>query len=253
MKRFGNYIAIIGADAARYGDALAQHCADVLLLPPCSTADRRIACHPDTLTAQIGDTLVVSAAYAAQASDVFSRLEQRTACRIVRASGILGAQYPADIGCNVLVRGRYLYGLVPYLWPEVTAAAEQKGMTGRFVRQGYAGCSALVCSELVISADPSVLRAVSGDGAQTLAITSGGIDLPGYGYGFIGGASGFCEGTAVFFGSPDRNPDCAKIRDALEKRGMELLPLGEGTLFDGGGIRFLPLREKVSHKDGLDL
>ncbi|MBQ4042561.1 MAG: hypothetical protein IJD06_01080 [Clostridia bacterium] len=253
MKRFGNYIAIIGADAVRYGDVLAQHCADVLLLPPCMTADRRIACHPDTLTAQIGDTLIVSAAYAAQASDVFSRLERQTDCRIVRAPGVLGARYPADIGCNVLVRGEYLYGLVSHLWPEVTDAAVQKGMTVRSVRQGYAGCSALVCSELVISADPSVLRAVSEDGAQTLSVTPGGIELPGYDCGFIGGASGFCEGTAVFFGSPDRHPDGAKIRKVLESRGMELLPLTDSPLFDGGGIRFLPLREKVSCKEGLVL
>lgn len=253
MKRFGNYIAIIGADTVRYGDALAQHCADVMLLPPCMTADRRIACHPDTLTAQIGDTLVISSAYAAQVPEVMDALKRCSSCRIVQSLCVNGSRYPADIGCNILVWRTFVYGLAAYLWPEVHRTAVQKGMTVRSVRQGYAGCSALVCSDLVISADSSVLRAVSQDGAEILPISSGGIELPGYGYGFFGGASGFCEGTAVFFGSLERHPDGAKIRDALEKRGMELLPLADSPLFDGGGIRFLPLREKVSHKDGLDL
>ena len=233
MKRFGNYIAIIGADAVRYGDVLAQHCADVLLLPPCMTADRRIACHPDTLTAQIGDTLVVSAAYAAQASDVFSRLERQTDCRIVRAPGVLGARYPADIGCNVLVRGEYLYGLVSHLWPEVTDAAVQKGMTVRSVRQGYAGCSALVCSELVISADPSVLRAVSGDGAQTLSVTPGGIELPGYDCGFIGGASfKIANDKLAFTGSLHHHPDEKRILQFLSEHGQDAVYLKNEPLRD---------------------
>jgi len=246
MKRLGRYIALIGEDCARYGDALARHCADVLLMPPCASADRRIACHPDTLTAQIGDTLVFSASYDAQVPALFASLTRRTACRMVRSSGVIGTRYPADVGCNVLVRGQFLYGFEAHLWPEIARTAADKGMTVRSVRQGYAGCSALVCSDLVISADPSVLRAVSEDGAEILPISHGGIELPGYGCGFIGGASGFCEGTAVFFGSPDRHPDGAKIRDTLEKRGMELLPLADSPLFDGGGIRFLPLRENFS-------
>lgn len=245
MKRFGNYIALIGADSARYGDALAEHCADVLLLPPCSGTDRRIAAHPDTLTARIGDTLITSSVYAQEAQDVFLQISGRTDCRLVLSSRRHGAVYPGDIGCNVLVWRDLVYGLVPHLWPELVTAAESQGKAVRPVRQGYAGCSALVCGDLVISADPSVLRAVSADGAEILPVAPGGIELPGYGEGFIGGASGFCEGTAVFFGSPDRHPGGANIRAALEKRGTDLLALDGGALFDGGGIRFLPMRTKL--------
>ena len=45
MKIWGEYLALISADAAGYADALAAHCADVILLPPCSAADRRYADH----------------------------------------------------------------------------------------------------------------------------------------------------------------------------------------------------------------
>lgn len=253
MKRFGRYIAIIGEDSARYGDALAEHCADVLLLPPCRSTARPIACHPDTVTAWIGDVLITSAEYAETARDVLDTLLRLADCRVILSHHRHSPAYPGDIGCNVLVWKDFVYGLVPHLWPEIADTARAQDKQLRMVRQGYAGCSALVCSDLVISADPSVLRAVAEDGAQTLAITPGRIELSGYGYGFIGGASGFCEGTAVFFGNPERHPSGAKIRDALEKRGMELLSLADGTLSDCGGIRFLPIREKVSRKDGLDL
>lgn len=242
MDRPGSYIALIGADALPYADALAAYCADVLVLPPCRLHDRRIACHPDTLTAQLGDTLVTSAAYAKEVAAVFAALSERTDCRVVLSRQTPGKTYPADIGCNVLVWREFVYGLVPHLWPEVLLETASQGKTLRSVRQGYAGCSALVCGDLVISADPSVLRAVSGDGAETLSITPGGICLPGYDCGFIGGASGFCEDTVVFFGDVERHPNGRKIREALDAQGFRAVSLADAPMCDCGGIRFVRMR-----------
>lgn len=244
MKRFGRYVALIGEDAARYGDALAEHCADVLFLPPCRSTAHPIACHPDTLTAWIGDVLITSEEYAETARDTLDTLRRLTDCRVLLSQHRHSPVYPGDIGCNVLVWKNFVYGYVPHLWPEIGDTVREQGKQIRMIRQGYAGCSALVCGDLILSADPSVLRAVEVDGARTLALQPGGITLPGYNTGFIGGAGGFCEKTAVFFGNPGVHPDGEAIRTVLEAREMEILSLADTLLFDGGGIRFIDVRKE---------
>jgi len=244
MKIWGGYLAVISCDAAPYADALAAHCADVLLLPPCTRHDRRIAAHPDTLLAQLGDVLVTSAVYAAEAEAVFAELHRRCACRVIRAAYVPGRQYPADVGCNILACGRFAYALTAHLAAEVIAAAAEQGITLRNVRQGYAGCSALSCGGMIITADPSILRAAAADGVRTLAISPDGILLPGYDRGFIGGASGYAAGAAAFFGDIGRHPDGWRIAAALEAHGVEMISLADKALCDYGGIRFLRVKEE---------
>ena len=66
------------------------------------------------------------------------------------------------------------------------------------------------------------------------------VDLPGYGYGFIGGACGFCaeRGEVWFAGDPLTHPDGAAVVDFVTSRGFRAFPLGSGRLFDCGGMFF---------------
>ena len=236
MKIWGEYLALISADAAGYADALAAHCADVILLPPCSAADRRIAAHPDTLFAQIGDMLITSAAYAREFPDTADTLCRRMAGRLILSKTSIGAQYPADVPFNIFPWREYIYGFLPHLSPDVIREAESQGKLLRAVKQGYAGCAALACGDAVITADLTIARAAAADGADVLLADGEKILLPGYSCGFIGGAGGTAEGAAAFFGTPSH-----ALRERMESRGITVLPLADKPLTDFGGIRLVRL------------
>ena len=121
--------------------------------------------------------------------------------------------------------------------------AEEIGIATADVAQGYAGCSALACGDLLLTADPSIKEAVTDRGGEVLSLSPGGIDLPGYDTGFIGGAGGYVDGHAVFFGDVHRHPDGNRIADALAIRGIVCHCLGDGPLTDFGGIKFFPINK----------
>jgi len=232
------HIAVIGAGAAAFADALARHFADVLILPPHPSLDPRTASHPDMLFARVGDVLVTDPVYAEAAAEVIGRI----GARIPVLPGVteLAEPYPHDAAYNILTHSRVLYARRDALDPLTARLAAERGFALHSVRQGYAGCSALSCGDLVLTTDPSLAAALTADGAEVLRLSPGGILLPGYDCGFIGGASGFCGDTAIFFGDPAAHPDGARILDALEKRGVGILPLGAGMLCDFGGILCIP-------------
>jgi len=242
MKLLGKYLAVIGADAAPFGDALAAECADVLLLPPAAEPDRRIACHPDTLLARVGNALVTAESYAARYPEVIDGIRRCTEYRIVLSRRSWARKYPSDTLFNILSCGKSVYAREASLAPEVREEMDAQGFSLHSVKQGYAGCSALACGNLVLSADPSVCRAVLADGMRVLRLAPGGIALPGYDCGFIGGASGYAEKTAVFFGDPLRHPDGQRITETLEAEENRILPLSRDPLCDYGGILFLEMK-----------
>lgn len=227
-------IAVIGVDAAPFADALARHFADVVILPPFPLLDRRIASHPDTLLARVGRCVVVSEAYADHAPDAIGKIAAHVPVRLGKI--VPRSPYPQDVAYNVFSHGALLYGRTDTLDGAVIAAAKEQGIAVRHVRQGYAGCSALSCGDFVLTADPSLAEALRADGAPVVRLTPGGIRLPGYGYGFIGGAAGICAHTAVFFGDVEKHPDGRMICEVLDRHGIKGLSLGTDVLTDCGGI-----------------
>ena len=234
MTKRNDCLALISADAAPYADALAAHCADVILLPPHGAADRRIAAHPDTLIAPIGGTLITSAAYAAEIPQVLDALRARTSARLILSDTPIGMRYPADVPYNIFTHGQVLYGLTAHLSPDVTREARRQGYALCSVRQGYAGCAALSCGNTVITADPAIARAAAADGADVLFAADERISLAGFGCGFIGGAGGVYGDTVFFFGAPSDT-----LRRELAAREIPMIALSSAPPADFGGIRFV--------------
>ncbi len=238
-----SYLAIIGQGAAAYRDALAELCGGVLILPPCPGMDLRVASHPDMLIMAIGQDVVVPRSYAdrVEVRPLLEEWTRRCGLRLIRCEQSPGEAYPADVLCNGLLYGGTLYGKLSALAPEILRLAAERGMDAVDVHQGYTGCSALACGDILFTADPSIRQAVLARGGDVLALSPGGIDLPGYNTGFIGGAGGYVDGHAVFFGDVRRHPAGGRITQTLEKRGIRWHCLGDGPLTDFGGIKFFPL------------
>ncbi len=235
------YIAVIGAGAASFADALSRYFSDVILLPPYGRLCAPVASHPDMLLSRIGHTLVIPESYAAEAPAAAEAIAAH--CTLRLGKSVPQPPYPRDVPYNVLCYDGRIYCRRDVLDGTAASVAEEQGLTVCHVRQGYAACSALSCGDFVLTADPSLKKELSANGAAVEALSPGGIRLPGYDCGFIGGASGFCADTAIFFGDPDTHPDGALIRTALERHGIDCLKLSGGTLTDFGGI--VCFREKA--------
>jgi hypothetical protein len=89
------------------------------------------------------------------------------------------------------------------------------------LKQGYTACATRVAGKIALTSDPGILAALKNDGFNVLH-TEEKILLPGYGCGFIGGASFYDEdsGTVVLFGEPEKN---SSIPDFLKDNGINAI------------------------------
>ncbi|MBE6764910.1 MAG: hypothetical protein E7546_03390 [Ruminococcaceae bacterium] len=149
--------------------------------------------------------------------------------------------YPEDAALNCAVLGKYLIANEKTASVQVLSHASSVGLEIINVRQGYARCTTAIIDEnSVITADRGIVRALREKGIDVLLINPGGIELPGYGYGFIGGTCGkICDDTILFMGDPMTHPDGGMICDFISSKNIKIVHT-EGNLFDFGG--FIPVR-----------
>lgn len=230
-------------------DVLRRYFDHVILLPPDESIAAPVACHPDMNFTVIGDALVTHVSYYRTAKEEMDRICALGGFRLILSSMERGADYPRDIGFNALIFNGTIAGNIKYLSPELVTLAESMGMEAVSVKQGYTACSSAYFGDLLCTADRGIARACEWLGAEVLLIPqNSGIALPGYEYGFIGGACGFCENTAFFYGNPGLHPVLAPLCDALERRGIEVVPLSEEKLTDRGGIRVFEVKYAEYYK-----
>ncbi len=106
------------------------------------------------------------------------------------------------------------------------------------VKQGYSKCNLLFTKTGFITSDMGIYKALKE--RKALLIEPGGIDLEGYEYGFIGGASGYLD-KVYFIGDVKKHKDFDKIREFLEKENTEFEILGDFNLMDFGSLIFLEI------------
>jgi len=148
--------------------------------------------------------------------------------------------YPGDIPYNIACTG--------------TAALHKKESTDKTIanyllinkieifntKQGYSKCSTLIVDDSsIITSDKAINLSAGKAGIDTLFITEGYIDLPGYNYGFIGGASGRFLDTIYFTGSINHHPDREKIKNFVERKGMQIKILSDQKISDAGSLFFI--------------
>lgn len=158
---------------------------------------------------------------------------------IIQCPSRLNKSYPSDVPYNIACTG--------------TIALHKKDSTDKCIldyflqkkieiintKQGYSKCSTLPVDDLsIITADKSIHNAAESAGIDSLLISQGYIDLPGYNYGFIGGASGKFLDTIYLTGSIDHHPDIERIMHFIESRGMHLKILSDKRILDAGSIFF---------------
>ena len=202
---------------------------------PDSRLPQPVRWHPDMQVCALNGELFVG-----KGNPLRNRLEaQGIPCRETqRAPGLV---YPQDVLCNVLTGGNWAMGNRKTVDPAIWQAINKLGWRWLSVRQGYAACScALVDHSSAITGDPGIGPVLENTGVKVLRLTPGGVSLPGYAYGFLGGCCGLlAPNVMAFAGRLDSHPEGGLIRDFLQSRGIRVVELLSESLLDVGGI--LPL------------
>ena len=220
-------------------------------LPPCPTLSEPVSSHPDMLIARVGTELVTTADYCEIAGAEISEIFDTLRSRFHFTSDTHGRDYPSDVIFNSLVMGDKLFARVDSLSRYLVRLAESAGLRLVNVAQGYPACTVLKLSdEAAITADRGMAEALRAKGIRVYLIENGGISLPPYEFGFIGGASGVFGGAVYFLGDASRHPSWEIISDAVEKEGLRAVMLGRCELLDLGGIIFAESNIDKDNADG---
>ncbi len=148
--------------------------------------------------------------------------------------------YPGDITYNIACTGRFAIHRKKSTDNKILEYFKQNDIEIIETKQGYTKCSTMIVDDQsIITSDRSIYAASEKAGLDALLISPGHIDLPGYSYGFIGGASGRFLNRIYLTGSIDDHPDCGRIIEFIESKGLEIDILSDQKIVDGGSIIFI--------------
>lgn len=215
-----------------------------IALPPSANLPEAIASHPDTLFFRLADKLISSADYCDEAPYVFTDLRERHPSLALQLSSTeFAKEYPRDCPYNALALAGKLYARLASISDSVIEHASNKGYEIVNSNQGYPACTTLAfesCGDAyAITADEGMARVLEKNGVRVTKIAVGGITLPPYEYGFIGGASGVYKNKIYFLGDVTKHPDAKIILKTISDAGLEAVSLSDEPLFDGGGLIFI--------------
>jgi hypothetical protein len=192
-----------------------------------------ISGHPDIFLCQTPNALVAA-----------PNIPAKTLNQIVKSGTIVvtgqhpvGASYPASAiynafsGSGMLVHSKELTDLV--------IQENSEGLKKVDVKQGYTRCNLLEAGGLFITSDRGIEKELQKAGKDTFFVDPSLIQLPGQKHGFFGGCTGVHKNILFLAGSLKHFPQGPELIENLEKRGIELVALYDGPLWDGGSILFL--------------
>ena len=212
----------------------------VLKMPRYPAISAPMAAHPDMVMFTQKKRIITTADYCEIADFTFFELSSMvggisftvTADRPTR-------DYPDDCIFNALVIGDKIFLKTDTVSRAVTEYARREELKPVNVKQGYPACTVLPIGEhAAITADRGMAEAMRAEGISVTLIEDGGIILPPYEYGFIGGASGCFGSTIYFLGDIHTHPSADRIIRAAEAAGFNCESLSDEPLSDLGGIVF---------------
>ncbi len=212
----------------------------VIDLPRFSLLSAPVSSHADMLFSYICGHFVTSVSYYSAAKKYVDSICAELGAEIILDSHTDFDKYPNEARFNTLFHSGLLFANSKAVSTCITDICESCNIPFVHVNQGYTACSSAVCGGGIITADQSVYTAVSRAGIPAQIISPGSIALPGFSYGFIGGASGFCNktDTLYFNGDISLHPDYGLISSFAESLNVNIVSLGDWPLMDCGGFFF---------------
>jgi len=214
---------------------------ELIEIPECEKLNPAVSSHPDMQLVHIVENILVCNP---DFPGVLVNFLKKRGFEVYFGDTALSDQYPFDIAYNIAIIGKEAFHNAKYTDPVIKKLLERHSIRLNHVNQGYSKCSVLpVTPESIITADYTIAKAAVDTGYDVLLIPAQkSIQLPGFDYGFIGGAAGFIDnGKLVFAGNIEHLESKEDIVRFLEKHGVSWINLSEERITDYGG--FLPLYE----------
>ena len=157
-------------------------------------------------------------------------------------ASLLSAEYPGDVLYNAAVAGRYFI-CSSHTSEDLVKKALSQGLIPIKVPQGYVKCNlAVLDGSHVITEDRGIAKALSViPDIECLLVNPHEVKLPGYDYGFIGGACGRVGNKMIFNGDLSSHSCFEEIVSMCRRCGLEAVYFGSYPLTDIGSI--LAVRE----------
>lgn len=184
-----------------------------------------VSSHADMLIFSDAKKLITTKKYYDSNKTVFDT------SNVLTVNAEFGNIYPKDVIFNAFTVNGTLFGKTDSLCEELTSLYDKK----IHLSQGYAKCSVLIFGSNAITADKGIYKALDDFGIRCLLTEPGHILLPGYSYGFIGGASFSYDDKVFFFGDITSHPDSERILGFIKEAGYTVLFDKSIPLTDFGG------------------
>ena len=220
--------------------ALKKTGAESFLMPPSQFLQKGVASHPDMLIFVGFGKLFCHANYYVENKHLIDKIITSSRLELILSNEEMGEKYPNDVKFNAALVGNKLICNRKTVSKLILAEAEKNGCEIIHVSQGYTKCSVCIVSEnAIITSDKPIFDACIAHGIDALLITEGNIDLPGYNYGFIGGATGILGDSVYFCGDISKHHDGERIIEFCQNHGKTANSLSDQNLLDVGTIFFI--------------
>ena len=214
--------------------------AELFLMPAANYLQKGVASHPDMLLFIGFGKLFCHERYYDANKELIDAILNISQLELSLSSEEMGEKYPSDVKFNAALVGNTLICNKKTVSEHILNEARRSNCNIINVPQGYTKCSTCIVSEhTVITSDKPIYNACLSCGIDALLVSTDGVDLPGYSYGFIGGASGICGDNVYFCGDIKKHPDGEKIIEFCKKHGKIVISLSNQKLFDIGTIIFI--------------
>ncbi|MGB4268895.1 MAG: DUF6873 family GME fold protein [Spirochaetota bacterium] len=207
-------------------------------IPLCPYVERPVAGHPDIQLCIIGTNII----YEPNIEKTFLQVLSQSNYTLIPGKSHLQAKYPYDCAYNCAYTGSIAFHNTKVTDSTIKEILAQCSDPLIHVNQGYTKCSTcIVDSNAIITSDITIHTAAIKHSIDSLLIKPGYIELPGYRYGFIGGASGMCSDTIYFTGRLNHHPDYSDIVNFIQNHNKNIVFLSDIPAIDIGSIFFIDM------------
>lgn len=210
-----------------------------LWMPDNPHVDRRLSGHADLSVNKFGKNSAVLSEYLRNSELLEQLYDLKYEC--VFAKNAEKPEYPYDAGLNVSQIGTSLIYNRRTICEELNNVIEGSVSNRIDCRQGYTKCAVCIVNEnSIITADKAIHAKATANGMESLLVSDGIVNLDGFDYGFIGGASfKLNQFQMAFTGTIDSSSEKNAIENFLSARGVEAVYLTGKKLFDIGSAILL--------------
>lgn len=189
--------------------------------------------HADIYLCKIRDELIV----APEQYPLIGKALLQCGVKFSLGASPLGSRYPANVKYNAAQLGEHLIHNTSHTDPRILDKAKEAGLQTIQVKQGYTKCNLVVVDEKsAITSDAGLASVLSRYGIDILLIAQGHVALPGFSYGFLGGATGRVGSEILFNGNLSAHPDFENITRFISERKLQAVWFEGYPLEDIGSL-----------------